>query len=64
MPTHLQTQFIFSQHPKQPHKKIKRACKPSHPTVQTFVQIRHDTATDGQKHEPITAGLRNWGFSG
>ena len=42
-------------------KKITRACKPTHPTVQTFVQIRHDTATDGHMHEPITAGLKKLG---
>jgi hypothetical protein len=32
----------------------KSAFKQSHPTVQTFVRIRHHKATDGQKHEPKT----------
>ena len=38
-------------------KKIKRACKPTHGKLLTC----NDTASDGQKHEPITAGLKKLG---
>ena len=37
-PPHLQAHFIFCNTQSNRTKKIKRACKPPHPTVQTFVQ--------------------------
>ncbi|TAF43081.1 MAG: hypothetical protein EAZ64_09570 [Sphingobacteriales bacterium] len=44
MPTHLQAHLIFSQHTTPTLKKIKRACKPTHPTVQWFVGSSTDRA--------------------
>jgi hypothetical protein len=35
-PTHLQAHFIFSHRTMPSQKKIKRACKPTHPAVRTL----------------------------
>lgn len=36
--------FYFLQRTKQPHQKIKRACRPTHPTVQGFVRTSNSEA--------------------
>ncbi len=63
MPTHLQAHFIFFKRSMLTLKKIKRACKPTHATVQGFVRTSTDRALNVEcleqpLYEPQTVALR------
>jgi hypothetical protein len=57
-PTHLQAYFIFSQRTKQTQKKIKRACKRTHTTVQGFVRTSNGGAMNVNRLEQSVCGLQ------
>jgi hypothetical protein len=42
----------------QPHEKIKRACKPSHPTVQGFMRTSNSGAMNVNRFEQTVSELQ------
>ena len=57
-PTHLHSHFIFSQRTMLPQKKIKRECKPPHPTVQGFVRTSNSGAMNVNRLEQTLSELQ------
>lgn len=51
------TFYFFSMH-KPPQKKIKRACKPPHPTVQGFVRTLNSEAMNVNRFVEGVCGLQ------
>ncbi len=57
-PPHLQAHFIFLLTHKATLKKIKRACKPPHPTVQGFVRTSNSGAMNVNRLEQTVSELQ------